>query len=221
MHDSKAGANETGTGAAKVIPEMEQVRSFIAIELPDEVKSGLDDLQARLKTGQPPSMKWVNPNSIHLTLKFLGDVATDQINGITKVMAAAARGIVPFPLEVRKLGVFPNPRRVQVVWVRVGGDLAQLSQLQRRIESNLVPLGYTPEVRKFIPHLTLARLREQATPDERESLGQLIAGTGFTATPSFTVDAVNLIKSQLTREGAIYHQISSVELEKSLSTTTE
>jgi len=200
---------------------MEQVRSFIAIELPDEVKSGLADLQARLKTGQPPSVKWVNPNSIHLTLKFLGNVAADQIDGITRAMEAAARGTAPFPLEVRELGVFPTLRRVQVVWVGMSGDLARLGRLQQRIESNLGPLGFTPEARKFTPHLTLARLREQATPDERQSLGQLIARTGFTAAPGFTVDAVNLIKSQLTREGAIYHRLSSVKLEKPLSIATE
>jgi len=200
---------------------MEQVRSFIAIELPEEIKSGLARLQARLKTGQPPSVKWVNPNSIHLTLKFLGNVAIDQIDGITRAMEAAARGTAPFHLEVRELGVFPNMRRVQVVWVGMSGDLARLGRLQQRIESNLEPLGFTPEARKFTPHLTLARLREQATPDERESLGQLIAGTGFEVAPDFTVDAVNLIKSQLTREGAIYHRISSVKLEKPLSMATE
>jgi len=200
---------------------MEQVRSFIAIELPDEVKSGLAQLQAQLKTGKQPPVKWVNPYSIHLTLKFLGNIAVDKISEITGAMEAAAQGISPFHLKVKDLGVFPNLRRVQVVWVGVSGEVDQLSRLQQGIESNLSPLGFTPESRPFTPHLTLARLREQASPDERQSFGQLIASTRFEAVYDFSVDSINLIRSQLTREGAIYSRISSVKLKTHLPTATD
>ena len=200
---------------------MEQVRSFIAIELPDEVKSGLAQLQAQLKTGKQPPVKWVNPYSIHLTLKFLGNIAVDKISEITGAMEAAAQGISPFHLKVKDLGVFPNLRRVQVVWVGLNGEVDQLSRLQQGIESNLAPLGFTPESRPFTPHLTLARLREQASPDERQSFGQLIASTRFEAVYDFSVDSINLIKSQLTREGAIYSRISSVKLKTHLPTATD
>jgi 2'-5' RNA ligase len=200
---------------------MEQVRSFIAIELPDEVKSGLAQLQAQLKTGKQPPVKWVNTYSIHLTLKFLGNIAVDKISEITGAMEAAAQGISPFHLEVKDLGVFPNLRRVQVVWVGVSGEVDQLSRLQQGIESNLSPLGFTPESRPFTPHLTLARLREQASPNERQSFGQLIASTRFEAVYDFSVDSINLIKSQLTREGAIYSRISSVKLKTHLPTATD
>ena len=200
---------------------MEQVRSFIAIELPDEVKSGLAQLQAQLKTGKQPPVKWVNPYSIHLTLKFLGSIAVDKISEITGAMEAAAQGISPFHLKVKDLGVFPNLRRVQVVWVGVSGEVDQLSRLQQGIESNLAPLGFTPESRPFRPHLTLARLREQASPDERQSFGQLIASTRFEAVYDFSVDSINLIRSQLTREGAIYSRISSVKLKTHLPTATD
>jgi len=200
---------------------MEQVRSFIAIELPDEVKSGLAQLQAQLKTGKQPPVKWVNPYSIHLTLKFLGNIAVDKISEITGAMEAAAQGISPFHLEVKDLGVFPNLRRVQVVWVGISGEVDQLSRLQQGIESNLSPLGFTPESRPFTPHLTLARLREQASPDERQSFGQLIASTRFEAVYDFSVDSINLIRSQLTREGAIYSRISSVKLKTHLPTATD
>ena len=93
---------------------MEQVRSFIAIKLPDELKLGLVQLQARLKLGKPPPVKWVDPHGIHLTLKFLGNVPVDKLGDITKAIEEAARGISPFHLEVKDLGVFPNLRRVQV-----------------------------------------------------------------------------------------------------------
>ena len=191
---------------------MEQVRSFIAIELPDELKEGLTQLQAQLKLGKIPSVKWVDPYSIHLTLKFLGNIAVGRIPEVTQAIEEAAQGMSPFHLEVKGLGVFPNVRQVRVAWVGMSGEVDKLSQLQQRIESNLMPLGFTPESRRFTPHLTLARLRDRALPGERERLGQLIAGTKFETVYTIKVDSINLMRSQLTREGAIYSQLSSVEL---------
>jgi 2'-5' RNA ligase len=191
---------------------MEQVRCFIAIELPQEVRAGLSRLQAGLKSASLPPLKWVDPYGIHLTLKFLGNVNVELTTPITEAIANAAEGVSPFPLEIKELGVFPNLRRVQVAWVGVSGDLNKLLQLQKRIESNLARLGLAPEARAFTPHLTLARVREQASPDERQRFGQLIASTKFEAGYTFLVEAINLMRSQLTREGAIYSQISSVKL---------
>ena len=197
---------------------MEQIRSFIAIELPDELKLGLTQLEARLKLGKQPWVKWVDPYSIHLTLKFLGSIAADRISEITGAMEGAIRGIPPFHLEVKDLGVFPNLRRVQIAWVGIGGEIDTLGQLQQRIESNLVPLGFASESRPFTPHLTLARLRNQASLDERQRFGQLITNTRFEAAYTIEVDAINLMRSQLTREGAIYSRISLFRLKKPLST---
>ena len=191
---------------------MEQVRSFIAIELPDELKLGLVKLQAQLKLGNPPPVKWVDPNGIHLTLKFLGNVPADRIGDITGAIEKAAQGIPPFHLEVKDLGVFPNLRRVQVAWVGISREVDRLCQLQQSIESNLAPLGFAPESRPFAPHLTLARVRDRASPDERQRFGQLIANTKFETAFTFEVEAISLMRSQLTREGAIYSRISSVKL---------
>ena len=194
---------------------MEQVRSFIAIELPDELKLGLAQLEARLKMSKQPWVKWVNPYSIHLTLKFLGSIAVDRISEITGAVEEAIQGIPPFHLEAKDLGVFPNLRRVQVAWVGIRGEVDKLSQLQQHLESKLARLGFAPERRPFTPHLTLARLRNRASLDERQSFGQLIATTRFEATYTIKVDAISLMRSQLTREGAIYSRISSVGLDKS------
>ena len=194
---------------------MEQVRSFIAIELPDELKLGLAQLEAQLKVSKQPWVKWVDPYSIHLTLKFLGSIAVDRISEITRVMEEAIQGISPFHLEVKDLGVFPNLRRVQVAWVGISGEVDKLSQLQRHLESNLARLGFAPERRPFTPHLTLARIRNRASLDERQNFGQLIAATRFEATYTVKVDTISLMRSQLTREGAIYNRISSVRLNKS------
>jgi 2'-5' RNA ligase len=190
---------------------MEEVRCFIAIELTEELKRGLRELQAQLKAASQAPVKWVEPENIHLTLKFLGNVASGRIEEIAQAMTEAVRGTSPFSLEVRELGVFPNPRRVQIVWVGLGGEVEKLTILKQRIESGLSILGFAPENRRFTPHLTLARLRDRATPQERERLGQLIAETEF-AGGSFTVKSVKLMKSQLTREGPIYSQLGSAAL---------
>jgi len=193
---------------------MEQIRSFIAIELPDELRLEIGRLQAQLKSGSQPWVKWVNPDSIHLTLKFLGNIARARTGEITRAMEEAAQTVPPFHLEIKDVGAFPNLKRVQVVWVGISGEVDKLGQLQQRIESNLERLGFTPESRPFTAHLTLARLRNQASLDERQRFGQLIADTRFQA-GTIEVDAISLMRSQLTREGAIYSRISLVGLNKS------
>ena len=197
---------------------MEQVRSFIAIELPDKLKSSLTRLQAQLKSGKQPSVRWVDPNSIHLTLKFLGNISVDRTGEITRAIETATQGISPFHLEVKGLGVFPHLRRVQVAWIGLSGDVERLNQIQQRLESELTPLGFAPESRSFTPHLTLARLRDQASPSERQSFGQLIANTRIEAIYDFNVDSIKLMRSQLTREGAIYSCLNLIKLKKPLST---
>jgi 2'-5' RNA ligase len=191
---------------------MAQIRSFIAIELPGEVKRELVRLQDELRLGSRTSVRWVDTNNIHLTLKFLGDIDENITGRITAILEEAASGTSPFRLEIGGLGVFPNPRRVQVVWVGLSGDIEKLGQLQKRIESGLVPLGFAAESRSFTPHLTLGRVRDRATPEERQDLGRLIEGMRFESGAGLKVDAVNLMKSQLTREGPIYSRLSSVEL---------
>jgi 2'-5' RNA ligase len=194
---------------------MEQIRSFIAIELPKELKQELAQLETQLKVDRQPWVKWVRPDSIHLTLKFLGNIAVDTTTAITEAIEASVRGIKPFRLKVKELGVFANLKRVQVAWVGISGEVDKLTQLQKHLESNLSPLGFAPESRSFIPHLTLARLSERASLSERESFGKLIASTKF-GVGDIKVKDISLMKSQLTRAGAIYTRISLVSLEQDM-----
>lgn len=195
---------------------METVRSFIAIELPGELKSRLNGLQVQLKSDEFSRIKWVDPYAVHLTLKFLGNVAVDRLDEIAGGVEMAVRGVKPFCLEINELGVFPNLKRVRVVWVGVGGEVDKLSQIQQCLESNMAPLGFTAESRPFVPHLTLARLRDQASPAERQRFGELVASTKFGAPFTFEVSRINLMRSELTREGAIYSRINSAGLVKPL-----
>ncbi len=191
---------------------MERIRSFIAIELPDPLKQALTQLESRLKTDRQPYVKWVNPTSIHLTLKFLGSISADLVAEITRAIGTAVPGTAPFRLKTGALGVFPNPKRVQVVWVGLEGELDKLNHLQQKLETSLSPLGFPPETRRFTPHLTLARLRDQASASEREEMGRLVAETRLDGATEITVDAISLMKSELTRAGPIYTRISRVEL---------
>jgi 2'-5' RNA ligase len=191
---------------------MESVRAFIAIELPGSIKSALSQLQDNLKRSEHTSVKWVDTGSIHLTLKFLGNIATETIPELTKVLSEAARGITPFHLELGEMGVFPNLRAPRVVWVGLRGETATLSVLQENIESALIPLGFPPENRAFSPHLTLGRVREKASPGERRSLGQAVASSKVASREPFPVDSLSLMRSTLTREGAVYSRLYSVAL---------
>ncbi len=200
---------------------MDTIRSFIAIELPAPVKSGLSRLQGELESGGHSAVKWVNPGSIHLTLKFLGNVPADRIKAIRGAVDEAAQEVPPFRLEVRGLGVFPNPGRVRVVWVGVRGELGRLERLQKGLEAKLTPLGFAAERRPFTPHLTLARVRERATSEEVRRFGQFISTRRFQAAYPFDVDKISLMQSHLDREGAVYSCLSSARLNGSLSRNTD
>ena len=197
---------------------IEKIRSFIAIELPAEMKQYLADLQARLKADNQPRIKWVKPEGIHLTLKFLGDIETSMLEPITQAMADAAAAISPFKLGVQQPGAFPNLQRVQVVWVGLGGEVDKLKQLHKSLDANLTRLGFAPENRPFKPHLTLARLGNEASAEQRQQLGELVAATRLEASQTVNAEGISLIKSQLTRAGAIYSRIDSVEFLKQPAT---
>ena len=188
----------------------EDIRAFIAIELPEGIKGKLSEVQEQLKSGRSRA-KWVAPESIHLTLRFLGGISADTVAGVTQAMEEAALGAAPFRLVVSGLGVFPNPKRVQVVWAGLMGEVDRLTQLQRDLDSALTKLGFTPESRPFTAHLTLARMRDEASPFEREAVGRLVESTRFDG-GEFPVDSISLIRSQLRKEGPIYTRMVAVPL---------
>ena len=127
----------------------ETIRAFIAIELSVEIKRELEKIESVLKSQNSTPAKWVNPDSIHLTLKFLGDVSPDRVPGISDAINTGVAGTGSFRLRVSGLGVFPNPTRTQVVWAGITGDMDRLSQLQSTIEVETEKLGFPREKRRF------------------------------------------------------------------------
>jgi len=190
----------------------EQIRSFIAMELSEEAKKGLARLRKELERDEHRFVKWVDPGGIHLTLKFLGSIPSKRVTEITEAMGKAAQGISPFHLEISGLGAFPSLRQARVFWVGIGGELDKLSRLQQNIDSALAALGFAKEERSFVPHLTLARIRQGASPLERKSFGDIVGSTFFEDKYHVEVEAISLMRSQLTPAGAIYTCLSAVGL---------
>jgi len=198
---------------------MEQIRSFIAIELPDPVKASLSSLKDMMRPARHPYVKWVGPEGIHLTLKFLGNIAQNRVPLIIEAIAQASQGVSPFQLQIGGLGAFPNLQRPQVIWVAIKGEVEKLAMLQTGIEQALVPLGFAAESRSFTPHLTLGRLRERASPGERRSIGEVMMATEFESGPAMEVKEISLMRSKLTPSGAIYSRLAVIELEGGLPTS--
>jgi len=191
----------------------EQIRSFVAIELPQNVKNELAQLESELERPDHRFVKWVNPGAIHLTLKFLGNVPTKQIPEISNAIEQASKEIPLLHLQIASLGVFPNLNQTRVLWAGIKGETASLQGLQQKIDSSLVPLGFAEEKRSFTPHLTLARVREGTSLIDRKGFGELVMSTNFESKYPISVETINLMKSQLTPDGAIYTCLLTVKLQ--------
>jgi 2'-5' RNA ligase len=192
---------------------MDKIRTFIAIELDESIKDGLTRLQEGLKGEVPQgSVRWVRPASIHLTLKFLGDVPADQIGEITRALERSCQGFAPFSLTCGGLGCFPNLKRPRVVWVGVHEETGTLAQLQKAIEANVAPLGYPTEKRKFSPHLTLGRVQRRVSSSDLHRLGEQVGSSEIGTLGQMEVRSVNLMRSDLRPSGAVYTRLAEVKL---------
>lgn len=193
---------------------MKQVlRTFIAIELDEAMREALAAVQKELRAAVPPdSVRWVRPESIHLTLKFLGDTPVGRLEEIKGALAAAAAEVFPFSFTVEGLGCFPNPRRPRVLWVGVEEPTGALEALWQAVEAHVAPLGWPTEKRTFQPHLTLGRVQRRVTSADRRVLGELVEKSDVGRLGSVAVRAVSFIRSDLKPTGAVYTTLAEAEL---------
>ena len=191
---------------------MALIRCFIAIELPGELKKELAELITLLKRRSPSIMRWVDPQGIHITLKFLGEVSEELIVEIESAMDESVKGVHPFQLEIGGTGAFPNMNRPELIWVGVKGEMEKLVALHTKIEDNMELLGFPKEKRPYSPHLTLGRVRNEAPDFDRQRLGKLISSSTFTSLVPMKVTAIHLIRSQLTQPGPIYTVLKTAKL---------
>ena len=189
----------------------ERVRVFVAVELSNAVKAEFAGLAAAIDALGVRGVRTVRPEGIHLTLKFLGDVSVELVPEIEAAMDSAAGEIAPFDLSLGDAGVFPNPRATRVLWVGVAGDLDSLGRLQQRVEGNLAELGFRPERRGFNPHITAGRVRDRVSNADRRRVTETLLSHEY-ARPLIHVESINLIRSILRPDGAVYEPIYGVSL---------
>lgn len=185
------------------------MRVFVAINLSPQEKARLETAARPLVESRFP-VRWVDPQSVHLTLKFLGEVDEDRLPELCAAVDSAAAGCKGLDMVVNGFGAFPSLRRPRVVWAGVDDD-PLLSGLQERVESALGALGFEPEPRRFHPHLTLGRARKHARPTEFNGFDELLGQLAYE--DSFWAAAVDVMESRLKPSGATYSVIHSVRLE--------
>ena len=184
------------------------MRAFIAIEIPDAVKSGMADAQTRQRRAGVDA-GWTRPEGIHLTLKFLGEIGDEQAQATLRALTEGLGAAGSLQLGIEGVGTFPEARSARIVWVGLTGDVARLAALQAAVERAAVDVGFEPETRPFTPHLTLGRIKRI---DDRARWLKALEGLKDFKLPGFTVTSVSLMQSELRPAGAVYRQIGGVAL---------
>jgi RNA 2',3'-cyclic 3'-phosphodiesterase len=183
-------------------------RTFIAVAFPKDVRQRALVLMSELRT-VAEDVKWVAAENLHWTLQFLGDVDDLEIPAVCDAVAAAAAECEPFELEIRGAGAFPSPDRPRTLWLGAGQGSAAMVGLQGIVERTLKKLGYRGEHRRYVPHVTLGRIRHGRPP--RELAEKLTALEDFDA-GAMLVDEVLVVASELTPTGSEYHILGRAPL---------
>ena len=184
------------------------MRTFIAIPLPAEARTLLGEIQQKLRSFEA-DVKWTAPFSIHLTLKFLGEIDPAILPGLTDLLRAGAAAEQAFPLSIQGLGGFPNLRVPRVIWCGLEGSTDRLVALQRKVDAACVAAGFASEERPFQPHLTLGRVRGKS--NLQPLLDYIRIGSTFEC--EFSVNEINVYQSTLQPKGAVYTLLRKIELE--------
>ncbi len=194
---------------------MEAIRAFIAIELPEDVRQQLDSMeqqiQARAGEVARRAVRWVPAGNMHLTLKFLGEVSTGNLQSLSRMLQNVAGQHTQFDMVIGGLGAFPNVRRPRVIWVGTEAP-AELSALQRAIEAETHKLGYPVEERPFSPHLTLGRISQNAHPEEVAQVARALSEVKIGELGRVHVSQLHLFRSDLRPSGAVYTSLYSFPL---------
>lgn len=194
------------------------MRCFIAVELDEPLRVAIAGVQRRVRAavdksvGRDVKVQWVRPESIHVTVKFLGEVTEGQIAGITTTLRGVAASGQAGTVEVGGLGVFPDLRNPRVCWVGLREGATTLIHLAEAVDAAMDGLGFLRESRPFSPHLTLARIKEGG-----RAVGRVLEQQGLLAKESGTIGcltlrALALMKSELRPSGAVYARLAEIAL---------
>lgn len=187
---------------------MERVRAFVAVKINEDTIKALGEIIGELKESHA-DVRWVHPENIHVTLKFLGNIETGKIDSIKQGLSRAAKGFSPFSLKVKGVGAIPNPRYPRVVYVGLTEENQNLKTLAAAVESELEFLGFAPEKREFLPHLTIGRVKSFRA---KTMLMMKMREFHSREIGSILVEDFYLMKSELNPGGAIYLDIARIPL---------
>ena len=193
---------------------MSLLRAFIAIELPKNTLDAIEKQTTRLhQILGNESIRWVPTQNMHLTLKFLGDIATSHMEFLKQLLIREAASHSQFNLQLGGLGSFPTSRRPRLLWIGIHAP-ANLVSLQKSIEAGASRLGYEQEERVFSPHLTIGRTRQSISPPELQKIRAALDTIQLGNIGTARVDSIHLIKSDLQPSGSIYTKLFSAPLTK-------
>jgi len=184
------------------------IRSFLAIELPGPILRKIGEVQGSLRSSRA-DVRWANPETIHLTLKFFGNIEESRIDPILKSIEGPIRDTHPFSLKVRGVGAFPHLKNPRVVWIGLVDETEAVTTLQKQIEICLEKIGFQPEGRPFRPHLTLGRMKSSKGKEELAGRMEQYREEEF---GDFGVERVILFKSDLKPSGPIYTPLGELRL---------
>jgi 2'-5' RNA ligase len=183
------------------------MRTFIAIEISEDIARILAQIESHLKYAGA-DVKWVKPEIIHLTLKFLGEISEKKCEGVKLVLDDIAGSTKPFELSIKDVGAFPKIEHPKVIWVGLDNGAKGSKDLAYRIDETLSKIGFAKEERPFSPHLTIGRVRSSANRDKlTEKMSSASANFQLSAVPSHKVTSVILFQSTLTPQGSIYTKL--------------
>jgi len=179
------------------------MRAFIAIKLPPEINASLIKLQHELKLTLP-KISWVKPANLHLTLKFLGEISTEQLACAAQKIPEIIKGFSPFEIKLETLGVFPDLSRGRIIWIGSQTPDPELKRLVGEIEKELSKIGLPKERHSFQAHISLGRIKQPLNPLDLECCLKKVWNDCATLDLKFSAAGITLFKSQLNRQGADY-----------------
>jgi RNA 2',3'-cyclic 3'-phosphodiesterase len=188
------------------------MRCFIAIDIDEKIRSALGDLQQRLRNGvdvKKGDVNWVNPDNIHLTLKFLGEIKDAKVVEVCNIVSDVAGRYESFELDIESVGHFGG-KSARVLWVGAGEGEENLLELQEDIEESLVLAGWPKETREFASHLTLCRIRH---PAAGAKLAQVSEDYKDFKLGTMPVDSVSVYQSELKPTGPVYTLLGNYKLQ--------
>jgi 2'-5' RNA ligase len=190
----------------------EVFRSFIAVDIPPGVQDALGQVEEQLQERLPQTpVRWVDPQKIHLTLKFLGDVSRENLDMVKKILSSEVNKRHTMEIGIGGIGAFPKIRHPRVIWVGVEAP-EELHALRRGIEDGVARLGYEYDKYDFTPHLTLGRVSRKASSREVRKVGKVLHDfqVGFLGVTR--VEDVHIYRSDLQPDGAVYTRLYTASL---------